>query len=335
MKVNIRSSYPHLSTADGWLLSAATQSRSVAQAAWELWRTSSRPETAAAPSLGLFAMLYANLIAELGGPDETLLKGVYRRTWYGNQLVLAQLKPLLERLAAEEVATILLNDASLVVGHYPDIGYRTIRCIDILVRAKDWNSSIRCAGEEGWQADAGKSFVSPTSLSIMTFAGSENRTLRIWTNLFAVEPREDTEDRIWQEARCVQVNGRPIVTLGPVEQLLCLSAEAVRVSEPPLFLYADAKLVVQSLTSSSDWTRLVWQAQRYEHILPLRNMLGFLQAKLSVVLPPWVLPALYKMAISHAELFHYYRACESLPLRVKSTCLRRLLPLLPRYARAT
>ena len=65
MKANIRSSYPHLSIAEGWLLSAATQPGAAARAAWELWRRSSRPETAAAQSLGLFAMLYANLIADL------------------------------------------------------------------------------------------------------------------------------------------------------------------------------------------------------------------------------------------------------------------------------
>jgi hypothetical protein len=333
MKAKVRSSYPRLSTAEGWLLSAATQPRPVAQAAWELWRTHCRLETAGPPCLALFPMLYGNLMADLGGPDTALLKGVYRRTWYGNQLVLAHLKPLLDRLAARQVATVLLNDASLVAGHYPDIGYRTIRCLDILVRAKDWNSSITSATEQGWRVQPGNSFASPTSLSIMAFAGSECRSLRIWANLFAAEPREDTEDRIWQEARDIPVNGRSMVALGPVEQLLCLSAEAVRVREPPLFLYADARLLVQSLTAKSDWTRLVWQAQRYEHILPLRNMLAFLQAELSIAPPPWVLPALHRMAISHAELLQYSRACESLPLRLKSTCLRLLLPLLSGHAR--
>jgi hypothetical protein len=334
MKAKLPSGYPHLSTAEGWLLSAATEPGAVARAAWEHWRTRCRLETAPPPSQALFPMLYANLIADVGGPDTTLLKGVYRRTWYGNQLVLAQVKPLLDRLAAQEVGTLLLNDASLVAGHYPDIGYRDIRCIDILVRAKDWNGSITAAAEEGWEVQAGKSFASPTSLSIMTFADSERRSLRVWANLFAAEPRADTEDRIWQEARSTQVNGRSIATLGPVEQLLCLSAEAVRVKEPPLFLYADARLLVQSLTANSDWTRLVWQAQRYEHILPLRNMLAFLQARLSVALPPWVLPALHRMAISHGELLQYHQACESLPLRVKATCLRWLFPLLPGRARA-
>ena len=202
------------------------------------------------------------------------------------------------------------------------------------MRAKDWERSITSVAEEGWQMQTGKSFASPTSLSIMAFAGSEHRSLRVWTNLFAAEPREDTEDRIWEEGRGIYVNGRSVVILGPVEQLLCLSAEAVRVKEPPLFLYADARLLVQSLIARSDWTRLVWQAQRYEHVLPLRNMLAFLQAKLSIVLPPWVLPALHKMAISHAELLQYYRACESLPLRLKSTCLRWLLPLRRVHVRA-
>jgi hypothetical protein len=227
----------------------------------------------------------------------------------------------------------VLNDVSLVAGHYPDIGHRTIGCIDILVRGEDWNNSITAVTEEGWRVELGKSSASPTSLSVMTFAGPECRSLRVWANVFAAEPREDTDRRIWQEARCIHVNGQSIVTLGPVEQILCLSADAFRDKEPPLFLFADARLLLQSLTAQSDWTRLVWQAQRYEHILPLRNMLALLQATLSVALPSWVLPALHKMAISHGELRQYYRACESLPLRLKSMCLRWLMPVLPGESR--
>lgn len=333
MKADGRPGYPHLSTAEAWLLSAATRSGPVAQAAWERWRARCRLETAGPRSLALFAMVYANLIADLGGPDATLLKGVYRRTWYGNQLVLARLGLLLDRLAARNIAAIVMNDASLVAGHYPDIGYRDIRCIDLLVRVEDWDAGIRAATEEGWEMQRGKALASTASPSLMTFATPERHCLRIRADLFAAEPREDTEARTWQEARRVEVNGRPMVTLGPVEQVLSLSADAFREKEPPLFLYADVRLLLQSLTARSDWTRLVWQAQRYEHVLPLRNMLAFLQATLSVVLPPWVLPGLHKMAISHGELLQYHRACETLPLRLKSACLRWLHPLLPAGSR--
>jgi hypothetical protein len=318
-----------MKASEGWLLSAATQPGPVAAPAWELWRARCRLDTAGPPSQALFPMLYANLIAGLGGPDTTLLKGVYRRAWYGNQLALADLNPLLDRLAAQDVAPLLLNDASLVAGYYPDLGYRSIRCLDLLVRARDWDGSLASAAAEGWELRPGVSFASPTSLSIMTFEGPERSWLRLWANLFAAEPREDTEERIWQGARRIDVNGRSVAALGPVEQLLCTSAEAVRVRRPPLFLGADARLLVQSLTAESDWTRLVWQAQRYEHILPLRNMLAFLQAKLAVALPPWVLPSLHRMAISHAELLQYRRGCDRVPLRLKSTCLRWIRPWLP------
>jgi hypothetical protein len=78
---------------------------------------------------------------------------------------------------------------------------------------------------------------------------------------------------------------------------------------------------------------LVWQAQRYERILPLRSMLAVLQTRLAAPVPSWVVPALHKMAISHAELLEYHPVCEGLPLQLKSACLRWLLPLMPGPAR--
>jgi hypothetical protein len=144
-------------------------------------------------------MVYANLVADLGGPDSTLLKGVYRQTWYANQLALHQLRPLLDRFAADGVSALLLNDASIVAGYYPDIGCRAIRCIDILVHGEDWDRSIASASEEGWQAQRSKSFGSLGSLSAMAFSGPECRSMRIWTNLFTAAPQEDTDARIWGE----------------------------------------------------------------------------------------------------------------------------------------
>jgi hypothetical protein len=63
-------------------------------------------------------------------------------------------------------------------------------------------------------------------------------------------------------------------------------------------------------------------------------MLAFLAATLAVSMPPWVLPALHRMAISHAELLQYHAACESPSLRLKSACLRWLRPWRPGAVRA-
>ncbi len=326
MKTWTRFVYPRLPIEHIWLLGASTQASSGAMAAWERWREHCQVETADLPSQDMFGMLYAHLIAGLGGPESTVLKGVYKRNWYANQLVLAQLMPLLERLAANGLPAIVLNDVSLVAGHYPDIGYRAIRCIDLLVRHVDWNNSVSVASGAGWQEQRSRSFGSPGALSIHSFSGPGGESLRIWTNLFVAEPLAHTEERTWHEARSLELNGQNILSLGPVEQLLCLSADVFRDTGPPLHLYADARVLLELLASTSDWVRLVWQGQRYECILPLRNLLVFLQENLSVQLPSWILPALHKMAISHFELLHYHRACDSLPLQFKSACLRGLRP---------
>jgi len=322
MKSWTRSVYPRLPIEHIWLLGASTQAGSGARAAWGRWQERCQVETADLPSQGLFGMLYAHLIAGLGGPESTVLKGVYKRNWYANQLVLAQLMPLLDRLASNGIQAIVLNDVSLVTGQYPDIGYHAIRCIDLLVRRVDWNNSLSLASGGGWQEQRKRSFGLPGALSICSFSETGGGSLRIWTNLFVAEPLEDTEERTWRQARSLELNGQDILSLGPVEQLLCLSADVFRNTDPPLHLYADARVLLALLASTSDWARLVWQAQRYECILPLRNLLAFLQENLSVQIPSWVLPALHKMAISHFELLQYHRACDSLPLQLKSACLR-------------
>lgn len=333
MNANANSTYLRVSTAESWLLIASTQSQSAAQVAWEQWQVHHQIESANSNSQAMFGMLYANLIAGLGGPVANLLKGIYKRTWYANQLALAQLRPLLDRLEERDIPALLMNDASLVAGHYPDIGYRAIRCIDLMVHVENWNKSVTLAAENGLQVQRSKSFASPASLSMMPLSGPAGHSVRIWTNLFTAEPQQDTEARIWEAAQAIEIKGHPVLILGPVEQLLCLSADTFREKEPPLFRYADTRLLLESLSSTADWTRLVWQAQRYEYILPLRNMLAFLATTLSVSLPAWVLPALHKMAISHSELLQYHQACESLSLRMKSACLRWLGPLIPGAAR--
>ncbi len=333
MKTNAGSMHLHLSAAETWLLVASTQSGATAQAAWDQWRAQCRIETADSDSQAIFSMLYLNLVARLGGPEERLLKGIYKRTWYANQLAFAQLRRLLERFAEHGIPTVLMNDAALVAGYYPDIACRAIRCIDLVVRAEHWDQSVALPTAHGWQKLQGKLPTTPHGLSVTSFSGPAGHTVRIWTNLFTAEPQRDTEARIWDAAQEIELAGRPVLVLGPVEQLLCLSADSFRENDAALFRFADAMRLLASLRSTSDWARLVWQAQRYEHILPLRIMLTFLSATLSVSLPSWVLPALGKMAISHGELLLYRRACDSLPLRVKSTCLRWLSSFRPRAAR--
>jgi hypothetical protein len=236
-------------------------------------------------------------------------------------------------LIAAAIPPVLINDACLALGHYADLGHRAINCVDVLVPAAAWTHSIDAATEEGWQMQRGKSFVSASSLSRMVFSGTLDGSVRIWTNLFIARPQEMTEAWVWHETRPVEFQGQSLSILGGVEQLLCLSADILRERELQLSRCADAYLLARSITSETDWNRLVCQAQRFEHVLPLRNILTFLETVLGLEFPPWVVPELRSMAISHGELLRYRQACETWPLKVKATCRRWLGPLFTGAAR--
>ncbi|MEZ5735856.1 MAG: nucleotidyltransferase family protein [Novosphingobium sp.] len=325
--------YFRLSSDERQLLLAATQRQPVARQAWEQWIADNRLETAGLSSQALFGPLYANIPADLSVSDTTILRGVYKRTWYANQVALSRIQPLLARMAAAAVPAVLLYDACLALGYYADVGHRPINCVDISVPASAWNTSIDAAIDDGWQAREDKSFVSASSLSCMVFAGPMDASLRIWVNLFIARPQEATEAQVLRETRPVEFKGQSISILGPVEQLLCLSADVFRADKLRLSSCVDAYVLARSIGSETDWNRLVAQAQRFEHILPLRNILSFLETELALELPAWVLPELRRMAISHGELIRYRQACETLPLKIKAACRRWLGPMFTGAAR--
>jgi hypothetical protein len=87
------------------------------------------------PSLHeLLPLLYRSLVAG-GVEDPSLgrLKGMYRRTWYTNQLLLRRAGDALEALRVEGMAAIVLGGAALGLLHYRDAGVRPMSDTRIVV----------------------------------------------------------------------------------------------------------------------------------------------------------------------------------------------------------
>lgn len=313
---------PPLPQADWLLLNAAAQPGDAGCTAWNEWLALNSLESAGPAAQPLFGMVYANLGAERVGRQGNLLKGVYKRNRYVNQMTLAQAGSLLDRLAAQGAPAVLLHDTALLAAYYPDLGCRTSRCIDLLLRREHRAVGAEAARAEGWEARPEQSFGSPRALSADLFAAPGRRSLRIWSNLFAAEPLEDAESRSFGGARNIAVDGRDFAVAGPVEVLLCMAADAYRGKTVPLHTYLDAFWLVGAFENGEDWIRLVWQAQRYEHVLPLRSLLSVIETVAPGATPAWVLPGLRKMAISYSELLQFRHACDSRGLQLKSAGLR-------------
>lgn len=320
-----------LPPADWLLLSAAALAGDAGLTAWNEWQVKNPLESAGPGVQPLLGTVYANLGPERVGRQANLLKGVYKRNRYLNQVTLTQAGALLDRLSAQGVPALLLHDTALLAAYCPDLGCRPSRCIDLLLRREHRAVAAEAAHAEGWEARPEQSFGSLSTFSAQLFAAPGRRSLRIWSNLFAAEPLEDTESRSFRGARSVAVGSRDFAVAGPVEMLLCVAADAYRGKAVPLHTYLDAMWLVGAFENDEDWIRLVWQAQRYEHILPLRSLLSVIGAVAPGTTPAWVLPGLRKMAIAYSELLQFRRACDSRGLQLKSAGLRWYRRLRPRH----
>jgi len=318
-----------VSETDRWLLGAALQAGDEGWADWERWLGQCRVDTAGPGPQSLFGMVYANLGKRVEEPQLPVLKGVYKRHWYANQVALARTRDLLLALEERHVSSLMLNDLALITAYYPDRGCRPISCIDLLVPRAQRADADNVALAGGWELRPQQSFGSPRGLSIALFKRPDRGVLRIWSGLFAAEPLEETEARCWEAARRVPLEGIEALAAGPVDLLLAAAGEAYRADSVPLYRYADTMRLLEFIESDADWSELVWRAQRYQHVLPLRNLLAGTCAAYAKDPPAWVLPELRRMAIAWSELLQFSRACDTPGLRLKSAGLRLARRLLP------
>jgi hypothetical protein len=82
------------------------------------------------------------------------LKGVYRKTWYENQLLLQRLARALSALGADEIDSVVLGGAVLGVLHYRDSGARPMDDTTIAVPAPAWRRACEVLASTDWSLRA-------------------------------------------------------------------------------------------------------------------------------------------------------------------------------------
>jgi Uncharacterised nucleotidyltransferase len=115
------------------LLRAVAWNDQRARRAWDAWRSQVTPEIVTDAEAWLLAAAYRPL-RRLGADDPmvSLAGGVYRRTWYVNQLALKRGAGVIAHLRAAGVEVIVLNGAALSLLHYRDVGARPFEHLDML-----------------------------------------------------------------------------------------------------------------------------------------------------------------------------------------------------------
>ena len=244
------------------LLRAVVLRGAEALAAWQRWTQAVNLDRLDAGSIRLLPQLYRSLEREgVRDPLMSKLKGVYRHTWYGNQLRLRDTGVVLGELNRRGIEPMLLKGAALTLLHYRDSGLRPMEDVDILVRTHQWRAAVGALTDLGWTP---RVLVTPRRVAAshaMEFADARAQRIDLHWHLLPVSCWPGADDEFWERASTTALRGVRVSVLDATDQLLHTCAHGVKWEHvPPLRWIADAALNLGDLRSRSTGSDLsVWQ----------------------------------------------------------------------------
>ena len=277
--------------------------------AWERWKSNVDIEHLDMGSHRLLPHLYRNLQTQ--GVKDPLMgkfKGVYRRTWYDNQLLFHHVSALLLSFRDAGIETIVLKGAALALLHYKDSGLRPMNDFDVMVRVEQTSPAIDLMRKLGWNPmPRSPETLTESYLSIVNshgFVHSAGLECDLHWHLFPECCQADADNDFWEQSVPFQVHEASTRSLAPTDQLLHVCVHGAEWNPiPPLRWVADAMMIMN--TAKIDWDRLIAQARKLRLILPLRDTLDYLHSRLAAPVPLDVLQSLQNIPASRLELAEY------------------------------
>ncbi len=298
------------------LLQSALLPLEAARGAWRRWR-GGHPDFGNVDhaSFRLLPFLCGRL-REMGEPDpqEGLLRGLYKRAWFSNHLLLRHLFSTVDALERAGVDVVLMKGVASFPHYGGDVGLRPVGDADLIVARADAVRAIDVVLAEGWK---------PTPpYPVHEIKGRWLREAHGW-NFRRADAEIDLhwhalhhdrspffDQHVWRHRRVARIGARDVAIPGATEHLLmaCVHASFYSVAAPCNWA-VDAALLLHRAGASVDWDRLIEVATARRLVLPVREALLFLDQMLAAPVPAEVharlaaIPVFDVERIEHAGIF--------------------------------
>jgi hypothetical protein len=227
-----------------------------------------------AGSFALLPLLYERLAAIApDDPQPPLLHGIYRSTWYRNQLLLDRLAHLLPSLRAHGADALVVGGAAAVRRWYRALGSRPVSPLELIV-APDTVPLVRAASvDAGWRPAGARPW-------LVRFVGEGETALVVHAGAPAplagpLGPARGYDALRERARKLTGTDGDPLV-LDPADELLRLCATGARTVLPPSCQWV---IDVHQLVSSREAPPVEWllaRARRFCVLEPLRAALLYI-----------------------------------------------------------
>jgi O-antigen/teichoic acid export membrane protein len=246
-------------------------------------------------SFELLPLIYRNLAAaQPEDPELPRLKGIYRRSWVKNNLLLGRTSEIAEVLRDAGMPTLFLEGPTYAARFYGDLGLRPASSVHLLVPASAVDrASVRLA-RQGWAPRPGSGAY--PGWRLLFDRGGNICVLRSSVAFDYLAAGEvPAEEALWSAAERQPVGETEVLVPGPTDALLTACVAGARYGPlPPTQWLTDAVMILR--TAELDWDRLIDLAVTHRQHLRLRHALGCL-LELPVPVPE-------RMEDAHAWLEH-------------------------------
>ncbi len=292
------------------LLKAALLDREAAMAALQEWRRTGDIETVDRPSYEVLPVLYRNL-DRLGidDPDLGRLKGIYRRAWYQNQVLIQHAASAIAELRRAGIETMVLKGTAIMELHYHDHGIRPMHDVDILVPTGLAYRAVEVIQRAGWRPYPDPSRSVEPDIAVLhgsAFVNGEGGGVDLHWHALEECCQENADDDFWAASRAIAVGGVSAMAQCSTDLLLHVCVHGSRGQPDRVIRWvADALMILRDTASPIDWDRLVAQASTRRLSLAVGESLRYLAETFGAPVPAGVLARLEGVPVSWIERIDY------------------------------
>ena len=286
------------------LLRAALCQSEAALKAWTTWHESIDIDRLDSGSFRLLPLLFRNLTRH-GVDHEWMekLKGVYRLTWYRNQIRFRDLEVTLGEFHKQELDVMLLKGTALAADHYQDIGVRPMEDADILVRTSAAREALELVGKAGWRPEYWSTAVNVAYLHGIGLVDTDGQRLDLHWHALEECCWPSADHEFWEHSVATTIGTTPVRTLSPAHLLLHVLVHGVRWNRvPSLRWVADCVTLINSPSGAIEWASLVHDSIARQVALSVYHGLEYLKQELEAPVPGEVLKALGNAPMSTHEI---------------------------------
>jgi hypothetical protein len=308
------------------LLQACLAPDATALAAWQSWCASTDLDRIDEESFRHLPLAWHRL-QRVAAHDRTydIAKGVYRQSWYRNQLLLRTVGTILDAFATVGIEAMLLKGTSLASRYYPTPATRPMVDIDLLVPHAAAEPAAAVLGRAGWRAVKQTPVRHLVSYAHAISFVREQTNLDLHWNALWPQRTPDADRPLWEHASRIEHQGRAAWALAPTDELFHTCMHGARRSQnayswaplPLVRWITDAVMIARR--HEIDWARIDALAARYHARLQLRD--AFLCLRHFGIAVPDALLADWASARSPVDELHY-----ELTLAARSPRFFRSLP---------